>query len=139
VRRVRHSQHRRAVDRSKRNGSGRRGAADRRDVIIPLTILDVVFQVRAHAEVGLKAQGPPDVQRAARPKERAVSKAGPAADLLRISKPEANLVAVEPSTLVAIRSDLSVNTGTELEFCQWHVIPLMRVQRANRHHPDKGS
>jgi len=115
VRRVRHSQHRRAVDRSKRNGSGRRGAADRRDVIIPLTILDVVLQVRANAEVGLKAQGPPDMKRAARSEERAVPKAGPAADLLRVSKPEANLVAVEPTTFVTIRSDLSVNTGTELE------------------------
>jgi hypothetical protein len=56
------------------------------------------------------------MQRAARSKERAVAKALPAADLFRKTKPETNLVAIKPTALVAIRGDLSVDTGAELEF-----------------------
>jgi hypothetical protein len=76
--------------------------------------------VGADTEVGLEAQGPPEVQPATGAEERGVAQPLPAVYLLGEGRTETNFVAIKPAALVAIRGDLSVDTGPKLELGQWH-------------------
>jgi hypothetical protein len=120
MRPIRYRQDRRAVCSHKRHSACRCRATDRGDVIVALSVLDVILEVGAHAQEGIKAQCPPEVQPATGAEERGVAQPLPAVYLLGEGRTEADFVAIKPAALVAIRGDLSVDTGPKLELGQWH-------------------
>jgi hypothetical protein len=121
VARVCHRDGGRAVDRGKGDVARSSGRPDRGDVVEQAAVLiDVILDAGAKADEAAVVQVRPRVHGAARTEERGPRKLGPAADLLGIPKPEADLVHIEPTALVTVRGGLAVYTGAELELGQRH-------------------
>ena len=103
--------------------SRRRRSADRRDVVIPAALVDVVLDRSPDADQLVLIQRDPRNKGAAGAQEGFWGLAHPPLHLLRKAEAKANHVAVVPPTLVGVGCNLAVDPRLKLELEVGHLRP----------------
>ena len=102
--------------------------AQRGDVVVVATVLDVDFLVRAQSHEVIRVGRNPVPQLAADALKQARCVSLPTADLLGVAGTEPNFVASKPTTLVGVVGLVPVQTRLKLELDERHLLPLSKLE-----------